>query len=98
VLDYIGLPPPGPLAGQSLRPQLVDPTRPGKGTATTIVVHRETHGRTVRTPEWRYTEWSDGTAELYDETRDPEETRNVAADPANIPVIARLKAQLPAEP
>lgn len=98
VLDYIGLPPPGRLAGQSLRPQLLDPARPGKGTATTIVVHRDAHGRTVRTPDWRYTEWTDGTAELYDETRDPEETRNVAADPANLTVITRLKAQLPAQP
>jgi uncharacterized sulfatase len=98
VLDYLGLPPPGPLAGKSLRAQLIDPARPGKGTAKTIVVHRETHGRTVRTPEWRYTEWTDGAAELYDEIRDPEETHNVATDPANSAVIARLQALLPAKP
>lgn len=98
VLDYVGLPPPGVLPGRSLRPQLDDPARPGKGAATTIVVHGDARGRTVRTPDWRYTEWTDGTAELYDETRDPEETRNVAAEPTNTTVIARLKALLPSEP
>ncbi|MBI4625624.1 MAG: hypothetical protein HY736_20690, partial [Verrucomicrobia bacterium] len=29
---------------------------------------------------WRYIQWSDGRAELYDEVNDPEETRNLAGD------------------
>lgn len=98
VLEYVNLPPPGPLAGQSLRPQLLEPTRPGKGAATTVVVHRETNGRTVRTPEWRYTVWTDGTAELYDETLDPEETHNLATDPAHTAIVASLTARLPTAP
>ena len=97
VLDFASLPAPQPLAGRSLRPQLEDPTRAGKGAATTVVRRGNQRGETVRTPEWRYTRWSDGTVELYDERHDPEETRNLAADPARAAICARLQALLDAQ-
>jgi arylsulfatase A-like enzyme len=97
VLDFAGLPAPQPLAGRSLRPQLEDPTRPGKGAATTVVLRGTNRGETVRTPEWRYTRWTDGTAELYDARHDPEETRNLAADPAHAALCARLQTLLAAQ-
>ena len=97
VLDFAGLPAPQPLAGRSLRPQLEDPTRPGKGAATTVVLRGTDRGETVRTPEWRYTRWTDGTSELYDARHDPEETRNLAADPAHAALCARLQTLLAAQ-
>ena len=50
----------------------------------------------LRTDRWRYIEWSDGSVELYDHGRDPEEWRNVARDPANAKTLADLKAKLAA--
>lgn len=94
VLDFLGLEGPRGLAGVSLRAQLQDPDAPGKGTAYTLVVRGKHAGRSVRTPEWRYTEWSDGAVELYDERADPEETHNLAADPARAALLAGLKTLL----
>ncbi len=97
VLDFASLPAPQALAGRSLRPQLEDPTRAGKGASTTVVLRGKHRGETVRTPEWRYTRWTDGTVELYDERHDPEETRNLAAEPAHAATCARLRTLLAAQ-
>ncbi len=51
-------------------------------------------GRTIRTDRWRYTEWPDGTAELYDEESDPREYQNLAARPQYASTRVELKAQL----
>jgi hypothetical protein len=50
--------------------------------------------KTVRTDRWRYTRWSDGTAELYDETQDREETQNLAADTRHAVTIRGLQKLL----
>jgi arylsulfatase A-like enzyme len=95
VADYCGLAAPHKLAGQSLRPLLDDPSRPGKAAAFTLVTRGRGHyGQTVRTDHWRYTRWSDGTAELYDEVNDREETRNLAEDPTHAAAIAELREHL----
>ena len=95
VADYSGLAAPHELAGQSLRPLLEDPSRPGKAAAFTLVTRGAGQfGQSVRTQRWRYTRWSDGTAELYDHQVDPEETRDVAADPAHGDVIRELGSLL----
>jgi iduronate 2-sulfatase len=51
-------------------------------------------GRTVKTREWRYTEWDDGNkgTELYDELNDPIEYRNLAGDHAYDSVRAVLSS------
>jgi uncharacterized sulfatase len=95
VADYCGVKAPHPLAGTSLRPLLKDPTRPGKDAAFTLVTRgRGQYGQTVRTDRWRYTRWSDGTAELYDEANDREETRDVSKDTAHADTIKELKKLL----
>jgi iduronate 2-sulfatase len=78
---------------------LEDPSRPGKEAAFTLVTRGAGQsGQSVRTQHWRYTRWSDGTAELYDHQVDPEETHDIAADPAHADLVrghARLLDALP---
>jgi len=95
VADYCGVTAPHKLTGQSLRPLLETPARQGKKAAFTLVTRGQgQYGQTVRTDRWRYTRWSDGTAELYDETQDREETRNLAADPRHAATILGLQGLL----
>jgi uncharacterized sulfatase len=101
-----GLKPPDGLEGMSLMPLLEDPLRPGKKAAYSLAGRHDDPeksnreitylGRSVRTEQWRYTEWDGGKrgVELYDEQNDPRELRNVAADPRYKGVVAELKRML----
>jgi iduronate 2-sulfatase len=55
-------------------------------------------GYSLRTPRWRYTEWDEGREgrELYDHDSDPNELRNLAADPNHAATIEQLRQQLAA--
>ena len=58
-------------------------------------------GVSVRTDRYRYTEWPDGSEELYDHATDPGETRNLVADPKAAEALAemrRLRARGPSSP
>ena len=93
IAELCGLKSPASLAGQSLRPLLNDPAKPGRSAAFTLVTRGpKQRGDSIRTDRWRYTEWSDGQRELYDHDSDSEETRNVVA--ANPEVARLLKEQL----
>jgi len=86
------------LDGSSLRPVLEDPALERNRPAYTQV-HRgqNTRGYSVRTARWRYTEWGTGGErgiELYDHAADPEEDRNLAADPAYAAMLAELQPLL----
>ena len=95
VADLCGLKAPHALAGKSLRPVLEDPTHPHKDAAFTLVTRGpQKFGQSVRTARWRFTQWSDGTSELYDHDADPEETRDVSKSPEHAAVIAPLKERL----
>lgn len=95
VADFCRMKAPHPLAGKSLRPLLIDPARRNKDAAFTLVVRDQgRYGQSVRTDRWRYTRWSDGTSELYDETEDREETRNLAANPLHTAAIRKLQKLL----
>ena len=95
IADFCGLKTPPNLAGQSLRPILADPSKPGKAAAFTIVTRGPSQrGDSIRTDHWRYTEWSDGARELYDHKTDHEETMNLAHDPKHREVVRRLSGQL----
>jgi arylsulfatase A-like enzyme len=48
----------------------------------------------VRTGDWRYILYADGSEELYDHTKDPYEWTNLAADPAHAQTKARLRRTL----
>jgi arylsulfatase A-like enzyme len=95
VVDYCGLNAPHKLAGQSLRPLLEDPSRPGKPAVFTLVSRAAgKYGQSVRTEHWRYTRWTDGNEELYDEMNDPHETKNLASDAGKADMIAELRKLL----
>lgn len=95
VADFSGVAPPSGIAGQSLRPLLEDPSKPGKSAVFTIVTRGpKNRGDSIRTDRWRYTEWSDGSRELYDHTNDPEETTNLFSDPDRQSVVSQLAQQL----
>jgi iduronate 2-sulfatase len=95
LVDYCGLTPPHRLAGETLRPLLEDASRPGRPAACTLVTRgRGQFGQSVRTDRWRFTRWSDGTAELYDEQADPEETYDLAKDSGLASVVKDLSARL----
>ena len=78
LMDLSGLKAPGPQEGESLIRWLKDPKAPKKTPALT------TYGfgnHAVRSEGWRYIRYNDGTEELYDRGKDPNEWTNLAAKP-----------------
>jgi uncharacterized sulfatase len=94
LLELSRLPPLDGLEGTSLVPLLRDPARSVKKGAFSVVHRPSGLGRSVRTERYRYSEWPDGSAELYDHWSDPEELFNLAAYPAHAPVVSELKTLL----
>ena len=69
--------------------------RKGKEAAFTLVTRGQNqYGQSVRTERCRYTQWSDGNTELYDELNDPQEVHDLSEDPAQASAIKELKALL----
>jgi len=75
LMDLSGLPTPAHVQGKSIRALLANPQMPWDQPAVTTYL-RNNHS--VRTQSWRYTHYSDGGEELYDETKDPYEWTNLA--------------------
>jgi uncharacterized sulfatase len=96
--DLAGLEAPAGLDGASLAPLLKNPGAKWTRPAYTQVQRGETPGHSVRTEKWRYTEWGFGEkgVELYDEVSDPQELKNLAADPAYAATVKEMKALLKA--
>ncbi|MGE3822384.1 MAG: sulfatase [Isosphaeraceae bacterium] len=77
LVETCGLPPVDGLEGHSLAPQLRDPRAERPWPAVTS--HNPgNHG--VRSRDWRYVRYADGSEELYDHRSDPNEWTNLAAD------------------
>jgi arylsulfatase A-like enzyme len=96
LVEYCGLPrPASPLDGQSLVPLLRDPAQT-TGRAVVSTFYAEHYS--VRDEHWRYLRYADGTEELYDHRADPNEWRNLAADPAHTAEKARLAQAIPRDP
>ena len=94
--DLAGLPLPGGLDGKSLAPLMKNPKAKWDKPAYTYQVRGEIRGVTVRTSRFRYTEWDGGRkgAELYDETGDPAEMRNLSGDPKYTAAVKQMKGLL----
>lgn len=100
-------PNPKGVEGISFAPLLDDPKTPWKTAAFSQYPrgNKETGplmGYAIRTDRYRYVEWRKRKAEevvareLYDHKTDAQESRNVAADPANRDLVAKLAKQLAA--
>lgn len=92
--EVCGLEAPAGLEGTSLSPLLRDSSAAWDKPARSVTFRGKTFGRSVRTERWRYTEWPGG-AELYDHEADPNEMKNLAADPGHLETTASLKKLLP---
>ncbi len=90
--DLAGLPAQPGLEGHSLTPQLGDPEAPREWPAITTHNH-DNHG--IRTENWRYIHYADGTEELYDMVNDPNEWSNLAGDPAHLTVLEEHRRMMP---
>ena len=94
LLELCGLPAKDGIAGLSLVPWLKDPA---SDRAAPVVT---THGRgnhAVRDARWRYIRYADGSEELYDHERDPNEWTNLAGDSKYASMKERLAKWLPKE-
>jgi arylsulfatase A-like enzyme len=94
ILDAAGATAPFPLDGRSLlRPAVRDRAILLEGPPA-----RGTNGMPrfagVRTARFKYVKWVWGATELYDLRRDPDETQNLARDPAMAAVRTRLARRL----
>ena len=90
-------PPSSELEGLSLMPVIEEPTRPWKTAAFSRLSRAGTGGRSMRTAQYRYTEWGGNARrgrELYDYDADPDETVNIADLPENAELVAHLSEQL----
>lgn len=104
--DLCHLKPPHDLDGVSLRPVLLDPTATVKSAAFTQCPRPaggaplETMGYSIRTSEFRYTEWRSVTnwelraGELYDYRSNAVEIANVVSNPAFADEVKRLASAL----
>jgi iduronate 2-sulfatase len=98
--DLVGLAIPNHLVGRSLRPLLDDPAHAWPHAAFTQILRpgegKPIMGRSIRTEEWRYTEWDEGLAgtELYDHRCDIREYDNVANDHNNAAIVSKLREYL----
>ncbi len=92
LVSLCGVPPVHGLEGISLMPQLRDPKR----TRTTPVVSTwQYKNHAVRSLNFRYIRYRDGSEELYDHRSDPREHRNLAHEPAYLAVKKRLAKAIP---
>lgn len=90
--DLCGLPQPDGLEGHSLLSQLKDPQAKRPWPAITTHNH-DNHG--VRSEHFRYIHYADGSEELYDMRKDPNEWKNLAGDPQYAEVLEQHRKWMP---
>ncbi len=96
LIDLIGLPGGDKmgLEGHSLVPQLKNANAKRRWPAITTHNH-DNHG--IRSEHWRYISYADGSQELYDMRKDPNEWTNLASDPKYADIIREHRRWLPKE-
>ena len=79
LLDVCGMPRRAGLDGRSLGPWLRDPARPRSVPVLTVMGGGDRTSFAARSDRWRYIRYHDGSEELYDHGKDPNEWENLAA-------------------
>lgn len=97
--EMCGLKIPEGLEGTSMAPLLAAPDRPWKRAAFSQYPRGKVMGHSMRTDRYRYTEWAEPGQEpvgieLYDHEADPGENVNIAGQPENKAVVAKLSKAL----
>jgi arylsulfatase A-like enzyme len=92
LIDLCGLPANPANDGVSVAPQVRDPGRPMSRPALMTYGYKN---HAVRSERWRYIRYEDGSEELYDHDRDPNEWTNLASNPDYRKVMDDLKQWLP---
>ena len=92
LVDLMGFQKPGHLDGQTLLPQLKDANAPR---AKPAIMALSGH-ISVRTKDFRYSRYTNGSTELYDRSVDPNEWTNQTDNPEYAATKARLDTFLPA--
>lgn len=92
LVGLTGVPACDDLEGLSLAPQLKDAA--AKRERPAITSHNQGN-HAIRSERWRYIRYADGSEELYDMIRDPNEWTNLAGKPEHASVIAEHKKWLP---
>ena len=82
------------LEGHSLVPQLKDATTPRKFPAITTHNH---DNHSIRSDDWRYIVYADGSEELYDMKNDPDEWHNLASKRKYRDIIESHRRFIPKE-
>ena len=95
VVSMAGLAPESGLEGESLLPLVGNPQADWSDhTVTTF--GRGNHA--VTSNRWRYIQYFDGSAELYDRSADPNEWHNLIGEPTSRDIIAEFRGRVPQEP
>jgi len=92
LLELTGKPARADLEGHSLVPQLKDASAAREWPA--ITTHNQGN-HSIRTEDWRYIRYADGSEELYDEKADFNEWTNLAKDPQHTAKKTELAKWLP---
>ena len=80
------------LDGSNLLPLMKDPKTAWDKPA---IVTYEPNNHSVHYDHWNFIQYSDGSIELYDGAKDPDEWHNIASDPNNAAIISKLKEFIP---
>ncbi|MDJ1479781.1 sulfatase [Cytophagaceae bacterium YF14B1] len=94
IAELAGLKAPSDLEGKSFVPLLNAPEKKWKQAVFSEVVHEGVLGKSVRTEQYRYTEWGTDKVELYDLQKDPNEFTNLAGKSAYSTIQQQLKQTL----
>ena len=92
LVELCGLPDNAKNEGISLLPQLKDVTIARENPVLSVWKYKN---YAVRSNDFRYIQYRDGTEELYDHRVDPNEHTNLAANPYYADVITELKKSIP---
>ena len=92
LVELCGTPVQSGLEGHSLMPQLKNA---GAKRIWPAITTANQNNHSVVTDKWRFIQYADGSRELYDDQKDPNEWINLASKPEYIKVIDDLKKWLP---